>query len=105
VLYTSLWRRHSQRRMCKSLTVAQAKKEYDYDLLIIGCGVGGHGAALHAVECVSPRERQSCLTAPLSLSSRAHLVEVFEGSRVWIHLVKKNASDLPLPCFHALLVL
>ncbi|KAI7839906.1 hypothetical protein COHA_006386 [Chlorella ohadii] len=25
--------------------------EYDYDLLIIGCGVGGHGAALHAVEC------------------------------------------------------
>lgn len=27
--------------------------EYDYDLLIIGCGVGGHGAALHAVECVS----------------------------------------------------
>ena len=33
-------------------TVAQAKKEYDYDLVIIGCGVGGHGAALHAVECV-----------------------------------------------------
>lgn len=27
--------------------------EYDYDLLIIGAGVGGHGAALHAVECVS----------------------------------------------------
>ena len=25
---------------------------YDYDLLIIGCGVGGHGAALHAVEQV-----------------------------------------------------
>lgn len=23
---------------------------YDYDLVIIGCGVGGHGAALHAVE-------------------------------------------------------
>ena len=33
-------------------TSAQAKKEYDYDLVIIGCGVGGHGAALHAVECV-----------------------------------------------------
>ncbi len=33
--------------------MAQAKKEYDYDLVIIGCGVGGHGAALHAVECVS----------------------------------------------------
>lgn len=23
---------------------------YDYDVIIIGCGVGGHGAALHAVE-------------------------------------------------------
>jgi pyruvate/2-oxoglutarate dehydrogenase complex dihydrolipoamide dehydrogenase (E3) component len=23
---------------------------FDYDLIIIGCGVGGHGAALHAVE-------------------------------------------------------
>lgn len=23
---------------------------YDYDLIILGCGVGGHGAALHAVE-------------------------------------------------------
>lgn len=25
----------------------------NYDLVIIGCGVGGHGAALHAVEQVS----------------------------------------------------
>lgn len=25
---------------------------FDYDLVIIGCGVGGHGAALHAVENV-----------------------------------------------------
>ena len=33
--------------------VAQAAKDkYDYDLVIIGCGVGGHGAALHAVEQV-----------------------------------------------------
>merc|ERR1719313_3086450 len=23
---------------------------YDYDVCIIGCGVGGHGAALHAVQ-------------------------------------------------------
>ena len=22
--------------------------EYDYDVIIVGCGVGGHGAALHA---------------------------------------------------------
>lgn len=46
-------RRQGQRRTCKALTTAQAKQEFDYDLLIIGCGVGGHGAALHAVECVS----------------------------------------------------
>lgn len=32
--------------------VAQAAGKYDYDLVIIGCGVGGHGAALHAVEQV-----------------------------------------------------
>lgn len=25
-------------------------KSFDYDLVIIGAGVGGHGAALHAVE-------------------------------------------------------
>lgn len=31
-----------------------ADKKYDYDLVIIGCGVGGHGAALHAVEQVIP---------------------------------------------------
>ena len=28
-------------------------KSFDYDLVIIGAGVGGHGAALHAVEKVS----------------------------------------------------
>ena len=22
--------------------------DYDYDVIIVGCGVGGHGAALHA---------------------------------------------------------
>lgn len=27
---------------------------FDYDLVIIGAGVGGHGAALHAVEEVCP---------------------------------------------------
>jgi dihydrolipoamide dehydrogenase len=29
-----------------------APKSFDYDLVIIGAGVGGHGAALHAVEKV-----------------------------------------------------
>ncbi len=28
----------------------RAAAKYDYDLVIVGCGVGGHGAALHAVE-------------------------------------------------------
>lgn len=28
-------------------------KGFDYDLVIIGAGVGGHGAALHAVEKVN----------------------------------------------------
>jgi thioredoxin reductase len=32
-----------------------AGAKYDYDLVIIGCGVGGHGAALHAVEQVCIR--------------------------------------------------
>lgn len=31
-----------------------APKSFDYDLVIIGAGVGGHGAALHAVEKVRP---------------------------------------------------
>ncbi len=26
-------------------------KQFDYDLVIIGAGVGGHGAAIHAVQC------------------------------------------------------
>lgn len=29
---------------------AASSKAYDYDVCIIGCGVGGHGAALHAVQ-------------------------------------------------------
>ena len=32
-----------------------APSSFDYDLVIIGAGVGGHGAALHAVEKVRPR--------------------------------------------------
>lgn len=34
--------------MCNA--AGNGNSEYDYDLVIIGCGVGGHGAALHAVE-------------------------------------------------------
>ena len=41
------------------MIVAEAKASYDYDLVIIGCGVGGHGAALHAVESVSSKPASS----------------------------------------------
>eukprot|EP00892_Ulva_mutabilis_P006293 jgi/Ulvmu1/4035/UM019_0012.1 len=34
----------------RSVASAAVTGVYDYDLVIIGCGVGGHGAALHAVE-------------------------------------------------------
>lgn len=34
----------------RATVVRAAEKKYDYDLIIIGAGVGGHGAALHAVE-------------------------------------------------------
>ena len=40
-------------RLSRAAVVAKAASHsYDYDLVIIGCGVGGHGAALHAVEQV-----------------------------------------------------
>lgn len=45
---------HPARPLSRAAVVASASadKQYDYDLVIIGCGVGGHGAALHAVEQV-----------------------------------------------------
>ncbi|GMP76387.1 hypothetical protein CsSME_00033085 [Camellia sinensis var. sinensis] len=47
----------SIRRQSKKLSASlsdngTAPKSFDYDLVIIGAGVGGHGAALHAVEKV-----------------------------------------------------
>lgn len=36
---------------------------FDYDLVIIGAGVGGHGAALHAVEEVG----EACLVSLLEV--------------------------------------
>ena len=35
------------------ITSNNSKGTFDYDVIIIGAGVGGHGAALHAVEKVS----------------------------------------------------
>ena len=59
--------RKSGRRSAGSLTVAAAKSKYDYDLVIIGCGVGGHGAALHAVESVSSFYAHCIICPPQSL--------------------------------------
>lgn len=42
-----------------------AAQQFDYDVVIIGAGVGGHGAALHAVEKV--------LFGPISLFSVCEL--------------------------------
>ncbi|XP_043721612.1 dihydrolipoyl dehydrogenase 2, chloroplastic-like [Telopea speciosissima] len=44
-------RRSSSRELSASLSQnGVSSKGFDYDLVIIGAGVGGHGAALHAVE-------------------------------------------------------
>ena len=42
--------RPASRRSALRVRAAALSHGYDYDLAIIGCGVGGHGAALHAVE-------------------------------------------------------
>lgn len=41
-----------QARAACAIVSAQAAQKYDYDLVIIGAGVGGHGAAMHAIESV-----------------------------------------------------
>ena len=48
-------RPRSSRGVYRAGTVAkaQAAQKYDYDLVIVGAGVGGHGAAMHAIESVS----------------------------------------------------
>ncbi|KAL7178267.1 hypothetical protein ACSBR2_031422 [Camellia fascicularis] len=46
-------RRQSKKLLASLSDNGTAPKSFDYDLVIIGAGVGGHGAALHAVEKVS----------------------------------------------------
>ncbi|GMH18891.1 hypothetical protein Nepgr_020732 [Nepenthes gracilis] len=45
------WNGRNSKMVLASLSDNQStRKSFDYDLVIIGAGVGGHGAALHAVE-------------------------------------------------------
>nr|KJB38532.1 hypothetical protein B456_006G259300 [Gossypium raimondii] len=43
-------RGHSKKVSASAESNGSPPKSFDYDLIIIGAGVGGHGAALHAVE-------------------------------------------------------
>ncbi|KAL7003145.1 Dihydrolipoyl dehydrogenase 2, mitochondrial [Sarracenia purpurea var. burkii] len=47
---SSLSRRHLNKVSASLSGNGTPSKSFDYDLVIIGAGVGGHGAALHAVE-------------------------------------------------------
>lgn len=60
--------RRAERRRVLPAVLAQAGQKFDYDLAIIGCGVGGHGAALHAVECVRPQDLAALDYEPLQYS-------------------------------------
>ena len=48
--FVSFRTRSARTNVRRATVVRAAEKKYDYDLIIIGAGVGGHGAALHAVE-------------------------------------------------------
>lgn len=70
--------------------VAQAAPaKYDYDLVIIGCGVGGHGAALHAVEQVGGRD---------ALTRRAGQMNEHREQLLHSPTVPKKAA--PTPVWH-----
>ena len=45
---TSAFTAPSNRRPTTFLRMSDAASEYDFDVAVIGCGVGGHGAALHS---------------------------------------------------------
>ena len=51
----------SSRKVSAALSANGSPSKFDYDLLIIGAGVGGHGAALHAVEKVSEEGLGGCI--------------------------------------------
>lgn len=74
-------RPRSSRRVYRAGTVAkaQAAQKYDYDLVIVGAGVGGHGAAMHAIESVS--HSHSCLSVVQVLASRWYAALKYVGRK------------------------
>jgi len=46
--FTPTSKTFSSRRSSSSLKMMSSEGNFDFDVAIIGCGVGGHGAALHA---------------------------------------------------------
>lgn len=82
-----------------SSAASSGSQEYDYDLLIIGCGVGGHGAALHAVECVSgTRAPQPGLPACCHLPPACcQLAQLRCTGCVWCGLLLLDALLIRLP--------
>ena len=46
VIVTNAFVSHAHGYKMRSLCMSDSK--FDYDIIIVGCGVGGHGAALHA---------------------------------------------------------
>ena len=51
-LVAALLNRRHLKKVSAALSDNGTPSKFDYDLVIIGAGVGGHGAALHAVEKV-----------------------------------------------------
>ncbi|KAE8734240.1 Dihydrolipoyl dehydrogenase 1 [Hibiscus syriacus] len=71
-------RGHSNKIFVSSGNNGTPSKSFDYDLIIIGAGVGGHGAALHAVEKL---KLNICMLSPrLTLSSS--ICDVVGGTSV-----------------------
>lgn len=95
---------NGSRAQMRASVVAQAGaggQKFDYDLVIIGCGVGGHGAALHAVEQVRrPTAKAPCL---VSVKALMHVCTIKQGrasfgsSALLASSVRAWKLMLPLP--------
>lgn len=78
-------RRFNASNVSASLSGNGTPKSCDYDLIIIGAGVGGHGAALHAVEKVLPLifVFANLIKAQLSLTYNLFLKKIEIENYTW----------------------